>query len=204
VKIKTDINMEKNQMIIELVTDSINKVKSQAENNGKILTEKHNTMNWFLTFVAILFTFFTSKFNSEFTSCPETCLIFLSKIIFVLIVVTFVFYKIIHVKFLKKQICLYNSLDTHHLELKYNINKLNELYDFKDLGDSPFIFNVVDFINSFTSADFRFYKNHDTRDVVFKKLYNKISLLSKYLNITYFVIFTLFSIYIFLAIILMF
>ncbi len=196
--------MEKNQRIIELVTDSINKVKSQAESNEKILAEKHNTMNWLLAFVTILFAFFTDKFNTEISNCPETCLIFLSKIIFVLIIVTFVFYKIVHERFLKKQICLYNSLNTHHLELKYNINKLIELYDFKDLGDSPFIFNVVDFINSFTSADFRFYKNHDTRDVVFKELYAKISVLSKYLNVTYIVIIILFSIYVLLAIILMF
>ena len=196
--------MGKNQTIIELVTDSINKVKSQAESNEKILDVKHNTMNWILALVTILFTYIFNQSDSEFSTCFGNCLIFISKISFVLMIVTFVFYKIIHENFLKRQICLFNSLDTHHLELKYNINKLTELYNFKDLGDSPFLFDVIDFINSFTSADFRFYKNHDTRNIEFKKLYNKIGLLSRILNITYIMLFVLFSIYTFIAIWIMF
>lgn len=190
-------------MIRQLVTDSIAKLKSQAESNEKILADRHNTLNWFLAITSILFTFFYRFSTDEPHNCLEKVGLQISEINFILIVTTFIVYKIVHQQFLKTQIYLYDNLNTHHLELKYNVNKLKELHDFDKLNSNKAVFDVIQFYNHFTSAKFRFYQNLDNRDVEFGHLYRQISNLSNWLNRIFTGLFILFATYLCTAIFLM-
>jgi hypothetical protein len=127
-----------------------------------------------------------------------------NKVNFLMIVVAFLLYKVVHESFLKNQIRLYDSLDTHHLELKYNIPKLKELHNFEALNNPPRIFVVVNFYNQFTAAEFRFYKNLDPRNVEFQRIFDKLNFLSTFLKTTYTIIFVLFATYVLQAVVLMF
>ena len=195
--------MEKNDIIKELVSDSILKIKSKSENNEKLLGEMHNTLNWLLTLTTLLFLFY-SRQEFDKTTCLMQSIDFLSKIDFVLIITAFLFYKIIQFQFLKMQTFFYDSLVTHNLELKYNLDKLKKEYDFSDLNNPPFIFEVVKFINYFRKAKFVFYKELDDRPVVFEKAEKKLNILSWILKNTFRVIFVLFSLYALGAIVILF
>ncbi len=186
---------DKEKRIQELIGDSIGKVKNQTENNEKMLTEKSNTLNWLLTLTTVLFAFLNSNNDLDIQNCYLIVFTSMNKIIFLLLVVSFIVFKIYHQKFLKNQILLYSSLDTHHLELKYNVHKIKDSLLLKDLDHPPFIFSVIDFFKGFTSLEFRFYKGHDDRDKIFKGLYNKAESLSKIVENIYIITVVIFSVY---------
>lgn len=194
---------EKESEIKELVTDSILKIKSQVDNNIILLNEMHNTLNWLMTITAILFVYFSQQ-NEVLATCFLYYVLFFSKTVFVIMIIVFVLYKIVQIRFTKLQIQLYESLATHNLELKYNIKKLMKLFDFDKLSHKDFIFDVIAFIKSFREAKFVFYKNYDTRQVEFHIIDCKLIRLSFIMKFFYWSLLVMFAIYTTGAFVLMF
>jgi len=173
----------------KLLEEATKKLSLQTDRDSKLLSEMNNTLNWIVTLMAVLLATGINYFkNIEHNSSYEFDLIYLSRCTFVLCIVILVIHKVVLVRYESLKFEYINTLNTHELELKFNIEALQKKLD----PDETLI--ISNFINDFRNGFFVPLGELDERPARFSVIDKWLKRYGKILQTTFILSVVLFTI----------
>lgn len=162
----------------KLLEDSIKKLTLTLERDSKVLTEMNNSLNWIVTLMGVILATGISYFKEAKIDGLVFQLLYASRISFCATVFILIAHKITLLKYERVKLQYLNTLNTHELELKYDIDLLKKKINLDE------IFSISTFINNFRNGEFIPLAN-DERKIGLSKMDRKITCYGYILKFTF-------------------
>ena len=135
------------EQIKDLLQDAFKKIESKATQDSKLLSDMNNALNWILSLTTVMFVLYIRLSASNLTGLNQGILHF-GKALFALLIIILILHKIILLQYEKAKGRFIESLQTHSIELKFDISLLKSKYNFNEMP------GIEDFTNNLENGRF--------------------------------------------------